>query len=135
MKRVNEEELEYDYDAYGAALLDGEPFTGEAIEILGGAVVGLTTFVSGMEDGPQVEWYGSGQIRSEGQVSRVAGAIGVWSEWNESGQLVERKEFNEKGKLISLRQWDGNGVLVKGNSYDPKNGTADLWSCGRQGSR
>ncbi|MFD7367373.1 toxin-antitoxin system YwqK family antitoxin [Nocardiopsis alba] len=119
MKRVNEEDLEYDYDAYGAALLDGEPFTGEAIEKSGDAVVGLTTFVGGMEDGPQVEWYESGQIRAEGRVSRTGGAVGVWSEWNESGQLVERKEFNEKGKLVSLRRWDGNGVLVKDKTYDP----------------
>ncbi|MFD7367375.1 toxin-antitoxin system YwqK family antitoxin [Nocardiopsis alba] len=119
MKRVNEEELEYDYDDYGAALLDGEPFTGEAIEKSGDVVVSLTTFVGGREDGPQVEWYESGQIRAEGRASRVGGATGVWSEWNESGQLVERKEFDEKGNMISWRQWGEDGALIKDENYDP----------------
>ncbi|MEU2947908.1 toxin-antitoxin system YwqK family antitoxin [Nocardiopsis alba] len=119
MKRVNEEELEYDYDDYGAALLAGEPFTGEAIDKSGDVVVSLTTFVGGREDGPKKEWYESGQIRSEGQVSRVTGAIGVWSEWNESGQLVERKELDEEGNVVSWRQWDEEGVLIKDEAYDP----------------
>ncbi|MEU3139358.1 toxin-antitoxin system YwqK family antitoxin [Nocardiopsis alba] len=119
MKRVNEEELEYDYDDYGAALLDGEPFTGEAIDKSGDVVVGLTTFVDGREDGPQVEWCESGQIRAEGWASRFGGAAGVWSEWNESGQLVERKELDEKGNLISWRQWGEDGALIKDETYDP----------------
>ncbi|MEU3025354.1 hypothetical protein ABZ644_21950 [Nocardiopsis alba] len=119
MKRVDEEELEYDYDDYGAALLDGEPFTGEAIEKSGDVVVGLTTFVGGREDGPKKTWYENGQIRTEGRASRVRGATGVWSEWSESGQLVERKEFDEKGNMISWRQWGEDGVLIKDETYDP----------------
>ena len=53
MKRVNEEKLEYDYEEYGVALLNGEPFTGESIEKSGDTIISLTTFTNGAENGPK----------------------------------------------------------------------------------
>ncbi|XKK39098.1 hypothetical protein HFP72_32635 [Nocardiopsis sp. ARC36] len=119
VNRVNEEELEYDYEAYGAALFLGKPFTGEAVEKSGDKVISLTTFAGGVEDGPKKEWYESGQLRSEGEVRHPRGAVGVWREWSESGQLTQRKEFDEKGNMISWRKWDEIGNMTKDVSYKP----------------
>ncbi|GAA1450784.1 hypothetical protein GCM10009602_47890 [Nocardiopsis tropica] len=119
MRGINEEELEYDYEAYGAALFLGKPFSGEAIEVSGDKVISLTTFVGGVVDGPKKEWYESGQLRSEGEVIHPQGAVGVWREWSESGQLVQRKEFDEKGNMISWREWNEAGNMTKDDSYKP----------------
>ncbi|HLS00684.1 MAG TPA: hypothetical protein VK054_01680 [Beutenbergiaceae bacterium] len=119
MKRVNEEKLEYVYEEYGVALLNGESFTGESIEKSGDTIISLTTFTNGAENGPKKEWYENGQIRLMGETRFPKGAVGTWKKWSETGQLTEKKIFDEEGNLIRRQQWDMQGTLLKDDSYDP----------------
>ncbi|MER2225227.1 MAG: hypothetical protein ABS976_26935, partial [Rhodococcus sp. (in: high G+C Gram-positive bacteria)] len=69
MIRVDEDDL--DSEPYGPVLHREKPFTGETEDRLpDGTLVSRTTYVNGLPDGPEKEWYNDGSLRSEGQFQR-----------------------------------------------------------------
>ncbi|ANZ42989.1 hypothetical protein BBK82_24195 [Lentzea guizhouensis] len=98
-----------------AAILlhNGEPFTGELEDTdTGGRTIALTSYVNGLEHGPQTEWYPTGEKHVEGRCDQGC-AVGEWREWHRNGKLAEQSLFNKFGELVELRRWDENGVLVE----------------------
>ncbi|MEY9212686.1 hypothetical protein NI17_004450 [Thermobifida halotolerans] len=117
MKRVREDELEFDDD--GVAFYQRELFTGEAIEFDNlGNRVGLTTYKDGYEEGISREWAPGGNLISEGVVARGGRAVGLWRRWHSNGRLAHERRFGDLGGLRSDRQWDEEGNLIKDRTYD-----------------
>lgn len=91
----------------------GEPFTGEVEDTdAEGRRIGLTSYVAGIEHGPQTEWYPTGEKHVEGQCEQGC-ATGEWREWHRNGKLAEHSRFNSFGELLHLRRWDEQGNLVE----------------------
>lgn len=110
MIRVNEDDL--DSEPYGPVLYQGERFTGEAEDRLpDGTLVSLTTYVNGLQDGPDKEWYNDGTLRSEGQF-RQGVAVGVHRTWDPDGHLVREIEFSDDGRILRRRGFDTAGNVT-----------------------
>ncbi|MEU7480618.1 hypothetical protein AB0A63_31885 [Lentzea sp. NPDC042327] len=100
-------------DTPAAILLhDGEPFTGELEDTdAEGNVIALSSYVDGIEHGPQTEWYPSGEKQAEGRCHRGS-PVGEWREWHRNGKLAEHDLFNVFGELVERRRWDEHGTLL-----------------------
>lgn len=97
----------------------GRPFTGEVVERApGGAIVAMTTYYEGMEDGPTAEWYPTGERKAEGVV-RYGTAVGVHQTWHRNGAIATLDEFDDKGRLLLRRRWDESGRVVEDRSFAP----------------
>ncbi|MFI0781148.1 toxin-antitoxin system YwqK family antitoxin [Streptomyces sp. NPDC021212] len=109
MKRIDIDDPDVDMD-YGQRLLyQGELFTGEVEERLGGALVSLDAYVGGVQHGPSREWYKDGTLRSQG-TARLGRPVGISREWHANGTLASEQEFDEGGlTLLKDRQWDEEG--------------------------
>ena len=97
MPRVDLDDVEW--NDFALVTHNGEPFTGEVVEKTStGAVVAVTDYTGGMEEGPSTEWYPSG----------------VHQEWHLDGHLAAETEFDDQGRQLSNREWDetGNEVAV-----------------------
>lgn len=104
---------EVDGDDAGRIIFRGEFFTGQAAEYgPNGQLVGLTSYVNGIADGPDKGWYLDGTPQSEGVV-KYGRAVGEWREWFPDGRLKILDMFSDEGKLLSRKEWDENGNLVK----------------------
>jgi antitoxin component YwqK of YwqJK toxin-antitoxin module len=91
---------------------DGEMFTGEVVETADdGTVVSLNTYVDGLEDGPQREWYQDGARLSEYQ-ARQGMAVGEALRWHDNGQLAGRRWFDQYGSVREREAWDEQGNSV-----------------------
>ncbi|MFI2432193.1 toxin-antitoxin system YwqK family antitoxin [Streptomyces sp. NPDC018693] len=88
MRRIDIDGPGVDIDRSLRLLYQGELFTGEAVEYLGGALVSLESYQDGLVHGPSREWYPGGALASE-------------------------KEFADDGELVSHRAWDESGRLVR----------------------
>lgn len=92
---------------------NGEPFTGELEDTdADGHVIALTSYVAGVEHGPQTEWYPTGEKHVEGRCEQGA-AVGERREWHRNGQLAEYSLFNSFGEQVRLRRWDEHGNLTE----------------------
>ncbi|WP_424185064.1 toxin-antitoxin system YwqK family antitoxin [Actinokineospora sp. G85] len=95
----------------------GRPFTGEVIERTStGAVVALTTYHHGIEDGPSAEWYPTGERKAEGMVNNGM-PTGIHNSWHRNGTLATFDKFSDKGKLLIRRRWTESGDLIEDNDY------------------
>ncbi|XKK41149.1 hypothetical protein HFP72_12745 [Nocardiopsis sp. ARC36] len=110
MQEVNEEELDYPDDTN--ALLNGQPFTGRAIEYDDGLPVELTTYIDGREEGPRLTWSTEGQLLIQGNMSRSHGAVGPWHFWDEDGNLIREHIFDAAGNIRIIREWDETGRII-----------------------
>ncbi|RDI69303.1 toxin-antitoxin system YwqK family antitoxin [Nocardia pseudobrasiliensis] len=91
----------------------GEPYTGEAIETVGGAqVISRDFYVDGVLHGPTKQWWADGRIMTEGQM-RHGLAVGVFRTWHNNGQLGSEVEFSDTGQEISRREWDEAGKPIQ----------------------
>ncbi|WP_280494994.1 toxin-antitoxin system YwqK family antitoxin, partial [Nocardia farcinica] len=87
---------------------DGEPFTGEVVEQVGGQLVSQQFYVDGIAHGPEREWWADGGRKAEGEM-RHGMPVGVHRFWHRNGQLAEEREFDDAGRMIRRRKWDENG--------------------------
>ena len=113
LKRIYIDDPDVDMD-YGQRLLyQGELFSGEVEERLGGAVVSLDMYVDGVQHGPSRAWYEDGTPRSEGTVD-MGCPVGLWREWHPNGTLASERLFAENGQtILEDRQWDEEGQPTK----------------------
>ncbi|XKK37174.1 hypothetical protein HFP72_20010 [Nocardiopsis sp. ARC36] len=120
MRRVDEEDLEYPDDL--TALLDGKPFTGQAVEYDDGNPVELMTYVGGVENGPRLTWSpNNGQLVVQGNM-RYPHPVGPWHYWDEDGKLARERIFDTAGNLRIMRTWDEAGNLTSEERYEPEVG-------------
>jgi antitoxin component YwqK of YwqJK toxin-antitoxin module len=109
-----------DVDLYEGTYVqyEGANFTGEVAETLDdGTVIGLNTYVDGLEDGPQRAWTDDGTLVSEYQAVRGM-PVGEAKDWYANGQLRRRQEFDQHGTLRKRDVWDENGVPQPGESVN-----------------
>lgn len=90
---------------------EGEPFTGELVDRWGDQLLALTTYHEGWPDGPSMEWYEDGTLRSEG-MNRHSQAVGVHEQWHRNGRLAVEKRFDDEGHLVHDKHWDEEGNPV-----------------------
>ncbi|MFD6182135.1 toxin-antitoxin system YwqK family antitoxin [Streptomyces goshikiensis] len=91
----------------------GEPYTGEVVEYLGGALVNQETYVEGRPDGLSRSWYKDGTAESEGTLRRGR-PTGVFREWHPNGVLKSRQVFDEAGLVLTEEErWDESGRQTK----------------------
>lgn len=110
MTRVSEDDL--DSEPYGPALHQGVRFTGEAEERLpDGTLISLTSYVDGLQDGLEQEWYSNGALRSEGNF-RQGMAVGVHHTWDPDGNLVRQMEFSDDGRVLRRCGFDSAGNVT-----------------------
>jgi antitoxin component YwqK of YwqJK toxin-antitoxin module len=113
--RVDFDEVNWDDDAL--VIHDGVPFTGEVVEKApNGAIVAVTGYVDGYEDGPSTEWYPTGELKARG-VTRLGRAVGVHQVWYRNGQLATERAFDGQGHQLSIREWDEAGYMLKESIY------------------
>lgn len=111
--RVDMDDSGVDIEGSSIITYRGNPFTGELVEHFpkGGGLWNLTTYVDGVEDGAQREWYRDGTLKSEGQVK--AGFIeGTWRTWHPNGVLAEEEEFDAAGHVARRAAWSAEGELL-----------------------
>ncbi|WP_116244585.1 toxin-antitoxin system YwqK family antitoxin [Nocardiopsis sp. FIRDI 009] len=113
MRQIDIDELEFPGDSSGAALLDGKPFTGEAVRHADGRRVELRTFIEGYEDGPVLRWSPSGKLIVQGSRKHPHGAVGPWHEWDEEGRLLRETVYDALGNQVMTRELDRSGNIVK----------------------
>jgi antitoxin component YwqK of YwqJK toxin-antitoxin module len=105
--RVDLDQIQW--DEFALVIYNGEPFTGEVVEKSpDGAIVAVTNYTDGLEDGPSTEWYPSGQLRARG-LSRLGTAVGVHQEWHPNGRLAAETRFDDQGRQLSGEAWDEAG--------------------------
>lgn len=103
--RVRYEDTTLD-DSHTYVYHEGAPFTGEVVDTSSdGTVISVNTYVDGLEEGPQREWYNDGSRRAEYQARRGQ-AIGVALEWYDNGKLAKRQQFDESSELVDQEEWD-----------------------------
>lgn len=102
-RRIDIDDPEVDMDDAQRLLYQGNPFTGEVTEHLGGKLVSLDVYEEGVQNGPSREWYKDGTPRSEGTV-RDGLPRGEFREWHPNGVLASRKFFDDDG--LTLREED-----------------------------
>lgn len=107
---MNEDEL--DSEPHGPVLHDGVRFTGVAEDRLpDGTLVSLTTYVDGLQDGPDEEWFNDGTRRSEGQFQRGV-PVGIHRTWGPEGNLSREVEFSDAGRILRRRGFDEAGEVT-----------------------
>jgi antitoxin component YwqK of YwqJK toxin-antitoxin module len=113
--RVDFDEVDWDDDLL--LIHDGAPFTGEVVEkTRDGAVVAVTGYTDGYEDGPSTEWFPTGELKFHG-VARRGWAVGVHQVWHRNGRLASERAFDDEGHQLSNREWDENGNLLEESIY------------------
>lgn len=97
----------------------GSPFTGEVVDFTSdGTMVELTSYESGIEHGPQVEWFPNGNKQLEGRCDRGK-AVGEWRERFANGQLSRYEEFDGFGGLLKRQRWNEAGELTEDYAGSP----------------
>lgn len=108
-RRIAVEDPEVDMDDAHRLLYRGELFTGEVTEHLGSKLVSLDVYVDGVQDGPSLEWYKDGALRSETMV-RKGRACGESKAWHPNGTLASRRVFDDDGlTILEDDEWDEGG--------------------------
>jgi hypothetical protein len=132
MIRVDFDEIYIDYvgrDQYW--MWQDRRFTGVSVEVgVNGNIVSETTYVDGIENGPERTWHYNGQLKSEGG-SRWNRPHGFFKEWYESGQLrmegliklgyvVWRKEYDEEENLTTEYKIEKSPNMLRSLEVDRK---------------
>lgn len=107
--RIDIDAPEVDMDAGQRLLYRGEPFTGEAEERMGGAVVSRDRYVDASQDGPSREWYVDGTPRSKGTAWQGR-LVSIAREWHPGGTLAAEQVFAADGlPMLEDRAWTEEG--------------------------
>ncbi|NEW52266.1 hypothetical protein GV792_19700 [Nocardia cyriacigeorgica] len=100
-----------DWDEDERLLHQGQPFTGEAVEILEDQLTYQEFYENGVPHGSVREWWPDGTPKSEGQV-RHGLPYGTFREWHENGRLAIEKKFGDRGQLVTVDKWDEHGSRI-----------------------
>jgi len=112
VKRIDIEDDAVEYADDMRLLYRGEPFTGEAVELVGEQLLTQQFYVEGIRHGPEREWWlDGGALKSEGEM-RHGSPVGVYRAWHHNGQLAEEREFGGDGRVTVARKWDKDGNPV-----------------------
>lgn len=115
MPRLRDEETDATDD--GFVLYQAEFYTGEVVETgKTGAIIALSTYENGAENGPSRKWYESGRLQAEGEVDHGR-AVGTWRMWHENGVLAREHTLDDTGRAISQREWDADGNITVDKIY------------------
>lgn len=113
MERIDIDDPAVDMDAEQRLLFQGEIYTGEVEEYLGGRLVSRATYVDGHQEGPAHEWYEDGRLRSQG-VMRAGRAVGEFRTWHANGALASRLvRSDDGGRILAAFAWDDEGNLTR----------------------
>jgi antitoxin component YwqK of YwqJK toxin-antitoxin module len=94
--------------------VDGAPFTGEVFDTgVGDIVSSVNTYVDGLEDGPQREFYYDGSPRAAYEVAD-GHVVGEAREWHHNGRLARLRVFNDIGWVDSDESWDEDEPVAPG---------------------
>jgi antitoxin component YwqK of YwqJK toxin-antitoxin module len=74
----------------------------------------LITYVDGIREGRQQEWYDGGDVKSELTVHNGR-VVGTAREWHENGQLAKEQRFDDRGLLAAETVFDDDGQPVGGH--------------------
>lgn len=108
------------HDDYGYMLLEGELFTGTAVDYSpNGQITSEIGFIEGLQDGWRRLWYSDGGRKEETFVEKGC-VVGVSRKWYTNGQLKMEEEI-EHGITIRHQEWDENGNLLKVVEINEKN--------------
>lgn len=112
MQRIDIQTDGVEWDDSARLIFRGAPFTGEAV-VYGwlDEMTSLVTYVDGVREGVQREWYEGGDLKSELTVHKGR-VIGQARQWHENGQLAREQRFDERGLLVSESTWDEDGRPV-----------------------
>lgn len=115
MQRIDIQAADVDWDDSGRLIFEGVPFTGEAVTYGWlDDVTTLATYVDGLREGLQQEWYDGGELKSELTVQKGR-IVGPSREWHPNGQLAKEKRFGGDGLLASESTWDEDGQAIGGH--------------------
>jgi antitoxin component YwqK of YwqJK toxin-antitoxin module len=115
MERIDIQTDEVEWDDSARLLHRGVPFTGEAVTHNWlDEVTSLITYVDGIREGVQREWYDGEELKAERTIHNGR-VVGPSREWRPNGQLAKEKRFDERGLLVSENLWDEDGQAVGGH--------------------
>lgn len=108
VQRIDFEDVEFDDEL---ALVHGAPFTGIITSAHPNGLRTEKNYRDGLPEGPQREWYPSGQLKEECIAIRGHGASTI-VEWYENGQM-KRRTYCRFGFQIRVQEWTQNGQLSR----------------------
>jgi antitoxin component YwqK of YwqJK toxin-antitoxin module len=114
VKRIDIQADEVRWDDDQRLIVEGEPFTGEAVTYNWlDEVTSLITYADGIREGVQREWYDGEGLKAERTVHNGR-IVGLAREWHPNGRLANEKRFDERGLLAEESRWDEDGRPVDG---------------------
>ncbi|WP_017574038.1 toxin-antitoxin system YwqK family antitoxin [Nocardiopsis halotolerans] len=126
MNTISQELLEFTED--DTALLNGSPFTGNAVTVTE-EEVRSQVFVDGLMEGPSASWSGNGQVTALGCVYGGGMPVGALHRWDSAGALTLEEISDVAGNQRVIRTWGPDGRLVSEErhgrlfrSFDPETG-------------
>jgi antitoxin component YwqK of YwqJK toxin-antitoxin module len=104
--RIDARDDEVEWDDSARLVHRGVPFTGEAVTHNWlDEMTSLVTYVDGIREGVQREWYDGGALKSELTVHRGR-VVGPARWWHENGRLAREQRFDERGLPVEEISWD-----------------------------
>lgn len=113
MERIDADDDGIDVEGSSIVTYGGTPFTGELVEYYKGSTQlwNLTTYVDGIEDGPQLEWYSDGTLQAKGN-ARPWAEDDPWLTYHPNGVLAEKLEMDVVGRTKRRVRWSEEGKLI-----------------------
>ncbi|GAA3434361.1 toxin-antitoxin system YwqK family antitoxin [Kutzneria kofuensis] len=109
VRLIDVQSADVDWDDSGRLVFEGVPFTGEAVTYNWlDEVRSLVTYVDGIREGAQREWYDGEELRSELTVHNGR-VVGPAREWHPNGRPAREQWFDERGLPAAESRWDEDG--------------------------
>jgi antitoxin component YwqK of YwqJK toxin-antitoxin module len=126
VQRINFDDPDVGKDEDLRVVYREELFTGEVEEFAGDARVALSTYRDGVPDGPTVEWYPDGTLRSKGSL-RMGQVVGEFKDWHPNGVLAVSRTFDERTTLVEHYEWDRDGLPTLTWRFTDEDATHSAW--------
>lgn len=109
-----------------SAVLDGEGFTGRAVQEDLGAFI-YQIFINGSPWGPDYFMDTTGRLLEYSNSYGGGQWVGPRYEWDSSGNLVKEEIMDSHCMLRVVREWDSQGRLTLNEEYEPGELKKSLW--------